>query len=183
MRSNRNTLLLISGIMQIVKSCLACVMLMGVSASLGVIDSWLRIKIFNSALYLYSPESAEKLAIIIIVLIFVLLGFSIVFNAISGMMCFDQSKLGVEPLSRKNALIVLACINFILSLSPVASVLTIVAMLVDKSQPDITEKAKIEKEAERLKIRIEEVKKLKEDKAISKQEFLDILTKILVEDE
>lgn len=182
MKNNRNTILLTAGIMQIVKSVLMCILLVVVSVSIEIIDSWLRVKVFLSSLYAYNSQAGEKLVTLIIVLIFVLLGIMIILNAISGYLCIDQSKLGTSPLTARRGIMVVVGLNFFL-FSPVSAVLMFVALVVDKNQPEPFDKNEIDMQSVRLKNKIEEAKKLKESKDISKQEFLDMVTKILVEDE
>ena len=183
MKNNRNTLLLVAGLMQIVKSVVSALLLVIVSTSLDVIDSSLRVAVFRSPLYSYNPQAGEKLMMMIIIFIFLYLGFSIILNSVSGLIYIDQSKLGTEPLTMRKWIAILSSVNLLIFTSVIASILGLVALVVDKNQPDAFEKHENDEYPIRLKQKIEELKKLKEDKSISKQEFLDTLTKILVEDE
>lgn len=181
MKNNRNTLLLISGIMYLIKSVLSCVVLVVVSVSLDVVDSSIRLKIYNSPLYNFNQHSAENLLTLSLVLMFVFIGLAIILNAACGYVCLDQSKSGTNPLSRRKTIITLSGFNIFLGFSIAAGVLSLVALLCDKNQPDAI---KTEDEySNKLKQKIDEVKKLRENGTLSKQEFLDVLTKILVQDE
>jgi len=183
MKNNRNTLLMVAGIMQIVKSVVSVLLLVIVSTSLDVIDSALRVAIFRSPLYAYNPQAGEKFMMMIVIFIFLYLGFSVILNSVSGIIYIDQSKLGTEQLTMRRWIAILSSVNLLLFTAPLASILGIVALVADKNQPDAFDKDENEEYSIRLKQKIEELKKLKEDKSISKQEFLDTLTKILVEDE
>ena len=94
-----------------------------------------------------------------------------------GLLCLDQSKLGAEPLTNRGAIVVLSVINCILLNGIVFNALAITSLIVDKNKTDEEQ----EPDNEQLHIKINELKKLKEDKVITQKEFIDMVTKILVE--
>ena len=177
MKNNRNTLLLIAGIGYIIKSIVCMVALVIVSLCIEMIDVSLKLKMFTSDFYAYSPELGERLMTLIIVAIFVFLSLSMFLSFATGLVCIDQSKLGAEKLTNRTAIIVLSIINMILINGIVFVIISLSALIVDKNQPD-GYKDSVD---ENLKNKINELKKLKEDKVISQKEFLDMLTKLLVE--
>lgn len=178
MKNNRNTLLLISGIGYIVKSVVCALVLVLVALSIEIIDVSLKLSVFRSKLYAYSPALGEKLITIVVVAIFVVLSLSMFLSFAAGLVCIDQAKLGAEPLTNRKVVITLAIVNMSLLNGLVSCVLALVAMVLDKKQPD---GIKEENDDDNLKIKISELKKLKEDKVITQKEFLDMLTKLLVE--
>lgn len=176
MKNNRNTLLMVAGIMHIVRSVVCTVILVLVSTSLDVLDSALRLKIYRSDLYAYNTQAGEKLLAMIVIFIFLYLGFSIILNSVTGFIYLDQSKLGTAPLTMRKWIAIMFSVNIVLSMAIVPSVLAGVSLLVDKNQPDPFESP--DAYSIHLKQKVNEIKKLKEDKTISRQEFLDMLTKM-----
>lgn len=176
MKNNRNTLLMIAGIMHIVRSVVCTVIMVLVSTSLDVLDTALRLKIYRSNLYAYNTQAGEKLLVMIIIFIFLYLGFSIILNSVTGFIYLDQSKLGTAPLTMRKWIALMFSVNLVLQVAIIPSILSCVALLVDKNQPDPFESA--DEYSIHLKQKVDELKKLKEDKTISKQEFLDMLTKM-----
>lgn len=177
MKNNRNTLLLISGIAHIVRSIVSAVLLVLVSVCVEIIDVALKISVFRSKLYSYSPELGEKLLTIVIVAIFVYLSLQMFLSFAMGLVCIDQSKLGSKPLTNRGVVIVLAVINSVLLNGIVFNALAISSLIVDKHQPDGEGVARNEE----FKQKIDELKKLKDDNVISQKEFIDMVTKVLVE--
>lgn len=177
MKNNRNTLLFISGIAHIVKSIVSAVLLIIVSLCVEIIDVSLKISVFRSKLYSYSPELGEKLLTIVMVAIFVVLSLHMFLSFAMGLVCLDQSKLGSKPLTNRGVIVVLAVINSILINGILFNGLAIASLVVDKNQPNGD---KIENN-EQLKGKIVELKKLKDDNVITQKEFIDLVTKILVE--
>ena len=178
MKNNRNTLLLISGIGHIVKSIFNALALVLVSLCVEMIDVSLKISIFRSKLYAYSPELGEKLITLVVVAIFVYLSLNMFLSFAMGLVCIDQSKLGSNPLTARGAIITLATINTLLLNGIVFNGLAIASLVVDKNQPD---GVKLEQSDDNLKYKINELKKLKEEKVISQKEFIELVTKLLVE--
>ena len=176
-KNNRNTLLLITGIAHIVKSIVSAALLILVSLCVEIIDVALKISVFRSKLYSYSPELGEKLLTIVIVAIFVYLSLNIFLSFAMGLVCIDQSKLGSKPLTNRGAVIVLSVINSVLFNGIVFNALAITSLVVDKHQPDGEQ---VERNEE-FKQKIDELKKLKDDNVISQKEFIDMVTKVLVE--
>ena len=72
MKNNRNTLLFIAGVAHIVRSIVSAVLLVLVSLFIEIIDVALKISIFRSKLYSYSPELGEKLLSIVVCLVLIL---------------------------------------------------------------------------------------------------------------
>jgi len=95
----------------------------------------------------------------------------------TGLVCIDQSRLGSEKLTNRTVIIVLSLVNLVLLNGGVFAILNLVALIVDKNQPDGV-KVGLD---ENTKKKIEELKKLKEDKVITQKEFVEMLTKLLVE--
>ena len=178
MKNNRNTLLFISGVAHIVRSIVSAGLLILISLSVEIIDVALKISIFRSKLYAYSPELGENLLTIVIVAIFVYLSLNIFLSFGMGLLCLDQSKLGAEPLTNRGAIVVLSVINCILLNGIVFNALAITSLIVDKHKPGEEQPEKDDKE---LHTKINELKKLKDDKVITQKEFIDMVTKILVE--
>ena len=177
MKNNRNTLLLIAGIAHIVKSIVSALLLVLVSLCVEIIDVSLKISVFRSKLYSYSPELGEKLITVVIVAIFVYLSLNIFLSFGMGLVCLDQSKLGSKPLINRGVIIVLSVINSVLLNGLVFNALAVISLVVDKHQPD-GEKTETNEE---LRQKIDELKKLKEENVITQKEFIDMVTKILVE--
>ena len=177
MKNNRNTLLLISGIAHIVKSIISAILLILVSLCVEIIDVALKISVFRSKLYAYSPELGEKLLTIVIVAIFVYLSLNIFLSFAMGLVCLDQAKLGSKPLTNRGVVVVLSVINSVLLNGLIFNGLAIASLIVDKHQLD---GEKVETNAI-YKEKIEELKKLKDDNVITQKEFVDMVTKILVE--
>lgn len=177
MKNNRNTLLFISGIAHIVKSIVSAILLILVSLCVEIIDVALKISVFRSKLYSYSPELGEKLLSIVMVAIFVYLSLNIFLSFAMGLVCLDQSKLGAKPLTNRGVIVVLSVINCVLLNGIIFNGLAIASLVVDKHQPD-GEKSE---NNEQLKAKIVELKKLKDDNVITQKEFIDMVTKILVE--
>lgn len=177
MKNNRNTLLFIAGLAHIVKSIVSAVLLVLVSLCVEIIDVSLKISVFRSKLYSYSPELGEKLLTIVMVAIFVVLSLHMFLSFGMGLLCLDQSKLGSKPLTNRGALVVLAVVNCVLVNGWLYNALVFVSLITDKHQPD---GEKIE-DNENLKIKINELKTLKDDNVITQKEFIDMVTKILVE--
>ena len=106
------------------------------------------------------------------------MSLSVFLSFASGLICIDQSKLGTAPLTNRKAIIVMSIINLSLLNGILSCVLALVSLVADKNQPD---GIKQEDNDDNLKLKINELKKLKEDKVISQKEFLDMLTRLLVE--
>lgn len=177
MKNNRNTLLFITGLAHIVKSIVSAVLLVLVSLCVEIIDVSLKISVFRSKLYSYSPELGEKLLTIVMVAIFVVLSLHMFLSFGMGLLCLDQSKLGAKPLTNRGALVVLSVVNCVLLNGLLYNILVFAALITDKHQPD---GEKVENN-EQLRVKIEELKKLKDDNVITQKEFIDMVTKILVE--
>ena len=177
MKNNRNTLLLITGIAHIVKSIVSAVLLVVVSTCVEIIDVVLKISVFTSKLYSYSPELGERLLTIVMVAIFVYLSLNMFLSFAMGLVCIDQSKLGSKPLTNRGVVVVLSVINTVLLNGVIFNALAISSLIVDKHQPD---GEKIERNEE-YKQKIDELKKLKEDNVITQKEFIEMVTKVLVE--
>ena len=94
-----------------------------------------------------------------------------------GLVCLDQSKLGAKPLTNRGVIVVLAVINTVLFNGIVFNGLAIVSLVVDKHQPQ----GELIVNNEQLRIKISELKKLKDDNVITQKEFIDMVTKVLVE--
>lgn len=177
MKNNRNTLLLIGGIGYIIKSIVCMIALILVALSIEMIDASLKLKMFTSDFYAYSPKLGEALMSFIIIAIFVYLSLTMFLSFATGLVCIDQSKLGTEQLTNRTVVIVLSIINISLLNGLTFAILNLVALVVDKNQPDGVKEGL----DENTKNRIEELKKLKEDQVISQKEFIEMLTKLLVE--
>jgi len=177
MKNNRNTLLLIGGIGYIIKSIMCMIALVVVSLCIEMIDVFLKIEIYTSNFYALSPKHGETLMTLIIVAIFVYLSVSMFLSFATGLVCIDQSRLGSEKLTNRTVIIVLSLVNLVLLNGGVFAILNLVALIVDKNQPDGV-KVGLD---ENTKKKIEELKKLKEDKVITQKEFVEMLTKLLVE--
>ena len=177
MKNNRNTLLFITGIAHIVKSIVSAVLLVLVSLCVEIIDVSLKISVFRSKLYSYSPELGEKLLSLVMVAIFVVLSLHMFLSFAMGLVCLDQSKLGAKPLTNRGVIVVLAVINTVLFNGIVFNGLAIVSLVVDKHQPQ----GELIVNNEQLRIKISELKKLKDDNVITQKEFIDMVTKVLVE--
>lgn len=178
MKNSRNTLLFIAGTAHIVKSIVSAILLILVSLCIEIIDVSLKIVIFRSKLYSYSPELGEKLLTFIIVAIFVYLSLNIFLSFGMGLLCLDQSKLGAKPLTNRGVIVVLSVINCILLNGIIFNALAISSLIIDKHQ---TESAENEIASEQLRVKICELKKLKDDKVITQKEFIEMVTKVLVE--
>jgi len=178
MKNNRNTLLLMAGIGHIIKSVICAIALILVSLCIEIIDVSLKLSIFRSKLYAYSPELGEKLITVVIVAIFIYLSLSMFLSFASGLVCIDQSKVGTNALTNRKLVMALSLINLSLINGIIASVLALISLLVDKKQPD---GIKEDNNDHILQNKINELKKLKDEKVISQKEFLEMLTKLLVE--
>lgn len=179
MRNNRSTLLLISGIAHIVKSIVSAIALVLVSCCVEIIDVAIKISVFRSKLYAYAPDLGESLLTIIIVAIFVYLSLNIFLSFGMGLLCLDQSKLGSKPLTNRGAIIVLSVINSVLLNGLLFNMLALTSLVVDKHQPDGEES--LNNTDNNLKQKINELKQLKEEKVITQKEFIEMVTKLLVE--
>lgn len=177
MKNNRNTLLLIGGIGYIIKSIVCMLALVIVSLCIEMIDTSLKLKMFTSDFYAYSPKLGETLMSLIVIAIFVYLSLSMFLSFATGIVCIDQSKLGSEKLTNRTVIIVLSLVNMVLLNGGVFAILNLVALVVDRNQPDGV-KVGLD---ENTKNKIEELKKLKEEKVITQKEFVEMLTKLLVE--
>lgn len=177
MKNNRNTLLLISGIGFVVNSVVNMVLLLLVSLFHEIVEAYIKLEIVSSGLYAYSPNLAETFATTIFIMLFAILCISMLLSFETGIICIGQSNLGAEKLTKRNLVIILSIINLVLLNGAVFAILGLVSLLIDKNQPN-DEKIF---NAEDVKIKINELKKLKEDKVITQKEFLDLVTKLLVE--
>ena len=97
----------------------------------------------------------------------------------SGIVCINQSNLGNGPLTSKKAIIVLNIINIVLFNAVAFSVVGLVSLVVDKHQSNTDNEVKSDVA---INAKINELKKLKDDKVISQKEFIEMLTKLLVEE-
>ena len=177
MKNNRNTLLLVAGAMQIARAVVNMAVLIVLAVKIDALDSWLRLTIDRSNVVAYNAS----LVTMLIVGLFVYLGLTTIIGFASGGLYLAQSKLGTQPLTARGLVACGSAVNMVLCNSIVASALVIAGLIVDKNQPDAFN---TEKEySVHLKQKIDQVKKLKEDGTISKQEFLDMLTKLLVDND
>jgi hypothetical protein len=177
MKDNRNTLLFIGGIGYIIKSIICMIALILVALSIEMIDTSLKLKMFTSDFYADSPKLGEAFMSFTIIAIFVYLSLTMFLSFATGLVCIDQSKLESEPLTNRTAIVVMSLVNAILLNGIIFAILNLVALIVDKNQPGGVK----EGIDENTKTKIEELKKLKEDKVISQKEFIEMLTKLLVE--
>lgn len=174
MKNNRNTLLLTAGALQIARAVVNLIVLIVLAVNIGALDSWIRLTIDRSNIVAYNAN----LITMLIIGAFVYLGIAVILGFACGGLYLSQSKLGTSPLTSRGLLTGGLAVNMVLGNCVLASALVIASLIVDKNQPDAfcTEK----EYSIHLKQKIEEVKKLKEDGVISKQEFLDMLTNLLV---
>ncbi len=177
-KNNRNTLLLIAGVTQIIKSFAYCVAMLLTSICFDVIDLTIRRKIYLTDTYAIKPQLGEKLITLIIVGIFLYLTVAIALNFISGIICFQESKRGNKPLKNRSLLISLAVISVLTFNTLFASVLTFVALVIDKNQPESEFNEDLT--SPQLKARVNEIQKLKDDGSITNKEYIEMLTKLLV---
>ena len=180
MRNNRNTLLFISGIIQIVKSFLYCLALLILAVCFDVIYLWLKIQIVATDVYKYSSVAqGDKILTLIVIAIFVYLALSIVLNFIAGIINMEASRSGRNPLEHRLLITMFATVNILSTVSFIPSILTYIALLLDKNQPDgFKVEEKYDKET--LKVKIEEIKELKKEKAITQEEYIELLNKLIV---
>lgn len=180
MKNNRNTLLLISGVIQIVKSFLYCVALLVLAVCFDVIYLWLKIQVVATDVYKYSSVAqGDKILTLIVIAIFIYLALSIVLNFVAGIINMEASRTGRSPLQHRLLITMFATINILSTVAIIPSILTYVALVLDKNQPDgFREEPKYDKET--LKIKIEEIKELKKDKAITQEEYVELLNKLIV---
>ncbi len=177
-RNNRNTLLLIAGITQIIKSFVYCVVMLITSLCFDIIDLTIKRKIYLTQTYAINPELGEKLITLIVIGIFLFLTVAIMLNFASGIIYLQESKSGNASLKNRALIIVMMVLSVIALNTLVSSVLVFVALLVDKQQPE-SEFSEQLTSAE-LKARVTEIQNLKKEGSISKQEYIDLLTKLLV---
>ncbi len=180
MRNNRNTLLLVGGVINIVKSFLYCITLLMIALSFDIVYLWLKIQIIGTDVYRYSSaEQGDKLITLAVVGIFIFLAVAIALNFVAGIISLEASRSGRNPLQHRLLMAVIATINLLTLASIVPSILTYIAMLVDKNQADgFKVEEKIDKET--MKIKIEQIKELKKDKAITQEEYIELLNKLIV---
>lgn len=180
MRNNRNTLLLISGIINIVKSFVYCATLLVVALCFDVVYLWLKIQIIGTDVYKYSSaEQGDKVITLVVVALFLFLTLAIALNFVAGIVNLEASRTGKDPLQHRLLMTVMATINLLTLISIVPSILTYIAMLVDKNQEDgFAVENKVDKET--MKIKIEQIKELKKDKAITQEEYIELLNKLIV---
>ena len=178
MKNNRNTLLLIAGIAQIIKSVVCAIGLVLVSIFMEVIDTYLKINMYKSQFYAYSSQLGEKVITFVIFGILIYLSLCMFMSFASGIVCINQSNVGNNPLTSKRAIIVLNIINIMILNVIAFSVVGLIALVVDKQKSD---KVEDEKSNSQINEKINELKKLKDDKVISQKEFVEMLTKLLVE--
>lgn len=180
MKNNRNTLLFISGIIQIVKSFLYCIALLVLAVCFDVIYLWLKIQIVATDVYKYSSVAqGDKILTLIVIAIFIYLALSIVLNFVAGIVNMEASRSGRNPLEHRLLITMFATINILSTVAIVPSILTYIALVLDKSQPDgFKVEAKYDKET--LKVKIEEIKELKKEKAITQEEYIELLNKLIV---
>lgn len=180
MRNNRNTLLLISGIINIVKSFVYCITLLLIALSFDVVYLWLKIQIIATDVYRYSTvEQGDKIITLAVIGIFIFLAVAIALNFVAGIVNIETSRSGKEPIAHKLLMTIMATINLLTLTSVLSSILTFIAMLVDRNQEDgFVVENKIDKET--MKIKIEQIKELKKDKAITQEEYIELLNKLIV---
>lgn len=180
MRNNRNTLLLVGGVINIVKSFLYCITLLMIALNFDIVYLWLKIQIIGTDVYRYSSaEQGDKLITLAVVGIFIFLAVAIALNFVAGIINLEASRSGRNPLQHRLLMAVMSTINLFTLTSIVSSILTYVAMLVDKNQVDgFKVEEKIDKET--MKIKIEQIKELKKDKAITQEEYIELLNKLIV---
>lgn len=180
MRNNRNTLLLISGILNIVKSFVYCIALLFIALSFDIVYLWLKIQIVGTDVYRYSSvEQGDKIITLAVVGIFIFLAVAIALNFVAGIINLEASRSGKNPLNHKLLMTVFSTINVLTLVAVVPSILTYIAMLVDKNQEDgYVVENKIDKET--MKIKIEQIKELKKDKSITQEEYIELLNKLIV---
>lgn len=178
-RNNRNTLLLIAGVTQIVKSFAYCVLMLMTSLFFDVIDLTIRRMIYLTTTYAIKPEMGEKLITLITVGIFLYLGVAIVLNFASGILFLEESKRGNEQLRFRSGIIALSTVSVLTLNACVPCILAIIALIVDKSQPE----DEVVKKFDNIELqgKVNEIQKLKDEKKITKQEYIDLLTKVLTE--
>ena len=179
MKNNRNTLLLITGIGQIIKSIVCAIGLILVSVFMEVIDTYLKINMYRSQFYAYSSQLGEKVITFVIFGILIYLSICMFMSFASGILCINQAGKGNNPLNYRKAVIVLNIVNIVLLNTIAFGIVGLVALVADKHQPDGDKEEGLSSQD---KAKIEELKKLKEDKAISQKEFIEMLTKILVKE-
>ncbi len=177
-RNNRNTLLLVAGVTQIIKSFVYCVAMLITSLCFDVIDLTIRRHIYLTTTYALKPELGEKLITLIVIAIFLYLSIAIMLNFASGIIYLQESKGGNAPLKNRVLLISMMVLSVITLNTLFASILVLIALLVDKQQPE--SEFKEELSSDQLKARVTEIQNLKEQGAITKQEYIDMLTKLLV---
>lgn len=178
-RNNRNTLLLIAGVTQIIKSFAYCVLMLLTSICFDIIDLTIRRYIYLTTTYAIKPELGEKIITLLTVGIFLYLGVAITINFASGIIFFQESKRGKSALKNRSLIISLAVVSVLTLNALIPCVLAMVALLIDKAQPDGDYKDVVN--AQNLKIKVNEVQKLKDNKNISSKEYIDLLTKVLTE--
>lgn len=180
MRNNRNTLLLISGIINIVKSFVYCITLLLIALCFDVVYLWLKLKIIATDVYRYSTaEQGEKIVTLAVIGIFVFLVVAIAVNFVSAIVNIEASRTGKNALEHKLMMTIISTVNILTFAGFVPSVLTYVALLVDKNQVDgFAVEEKVDKET--MKIKIEQIKELKKEKAITQEEYIELLNKLIV---
>ena len=180
MRNNRNTLLFISGVVQIVKSFLYCIALLILAVCFDIIFLWLKIQIVATDVYKYSSVAqGDKLITLIVIAIFIYLALAIVLNFVAGIINMEASRTGRSPLRHRLLITVFATVNLLSTVSMIPSILTYVALVVDKNQ---MEGFKVEEkyDKETLKVKINEIKELKKEKAITQEEYIELLNRLIV---
>lgn len=178
-RNNRNTLLLISGITQIIKSFAYCIAMLLTSICFDVIDLTIRRKIYLTTTYAIKPELGEKIITLITIGIFVYLALAIIINFASGMIFFLESKRGKNELKNRNLVVVMAIISIFTLNGFVPNILSLIALLIDKKQPNSEMKETINDH--NLKVKVNEILTLKNEKSITYKEYIELLTKVLTE--
>ena len=145
-----------------------------------VIYLWLKIQIVATDVYKYSSVAqGDKILTLIVIAIFIYLALSIVLNFVAGIINMEASRSGRNPLEHRLLITMFATINILSTVAIVPSILTYVALVLDKSQPDgFKVEAKYDKET--LKVKIEEIKELKKEKAITQEEYIELLNKLIV---
>ena len=178
-RNNRNTLLLIGGVVQIIKSFAYCVAMLFTSLFFDVIDLTIRRKIYLTKTYAVKPELGEKLITLITVGIFLYLGVAIILNFASGIVYLEESKRGNAPLKNRVLIVSLSTVSVLTLNAFVPCLLAVVALLIDKSQPEEELREKVNDKV--LHSKVKEIQKLKDEKKITSKEYIDLLTKVLTE--
>ena len=177
MNNKRNTLLFVAGVGQVITSIVSAISLVLVSLFVEVIDVSLRIRLYNSKLYAFSPQLGERLLTLVFILIFIVLSLLMFTSFASGLIYLNASKENKNVFNNKALIVASAIVNILFVIPAMYGVLAIIAQVIDKKCVNNDNNTLDED----TKNKINQLKQLKNEGHIDQKEFIDMLTKILVE--